>query len=99
MKTFLKILTFLSLIFVFPIFAQNTSAVSQNLALTPPMGWNSWNKFGCNVSDELIRQMADAIVKTGMKDAGYQYVVIDDCWQVSRDEAGNIVADPQRFPQ
>lgn len=62
------------------------------------MGWNSWNKFGCNVSDELIRGMADAMVKSGMKDAGYQYVVIDDCWQVSRDAQGNIVADPQRFP-
>jgi alpha-galactosidase len=73
-------------------------AVSKGLALTPPMGWNSWNKFGCDVSDELVRGMADAIVKSGMKDAGYQYVVIDDCWQVSRDEHGNIVADPQRFP-
>ena len=62
------------------------------------MGWNSWNKFGCNVSDDMIRQMADAMVKSGMKDAGYQYIVIDDCWQVSRDAAGNIVADPQRFP-
>ena len=62
------------------------------------MGWNSWNKFACNVSDELIRGMADALVKSGLKDAGYQYVVIDDCWQVSRDEAGNIVADAQRFP-
>jgi alpha-galactosidase len=68
------------------------------LAATPPMGWNSWNKFGCNVSEDLIRQMADAMVKSGMKDAGYQYVVIDDCWQVSRDKNGNIVADPQRFP-
>jgi alpha-galactosidase len=62
------------------------------------MGWNSWNKFACNVSDQLIRGMADAVVKSGMKDAGYQYVVIDDCWQVSRDQDGNIVADPQRFP-
>ncbi len=73
-------------------------AISAKLAPTPPMGWNSWNKFQCNVSDEMIRQMADAMVKSGMKDAGYQYVVIDDCWQVSRDSAGNIVADPQRFP-
>src|SRR5438477_6859 len=72
--------------------------VSANLALTPPMGWNSWNKFQCNVNDAMIREMADAMVKSGMKDAGYQYVVIDDCWQVSRDAAGNIVADPQRFP-
>jgi len=62
------------------------------------MGWNSWNKFSCNVSEELIRSVADAIATNGMKDAGYQYVVIDDCWQVSRDADGNIVADPQRFP-
>jgi alpha-galactosidase len=80
------------------LFGQNV-APSANLALTPPMGWNSWNKFGCNVSDEMIRGMADAMVKSGMKEAGYQYVVIDDCWQVNRDKDGNIVADPQRFPQ
>jgi alpha-galactosidase len=79
-------------------FAQD-AAPSANLALTPPMGWNSWNKFGCNVSDEMIRGMADAMVKSGMKDAGYQYVVIDDCWQVERDKDGNIVPDAKRFPE
>ena len=68
------------------------------LAATPPMGWNSWNKFGCNVSEDLIRQVADAMVSSGMRDAGYQYVVIDDCWQVERDGNGNIVPDPKRFP-
>ena len=62
------------------------------------MGWNSWNKFGCNVSDKLIREMADAVVSSGMQAAGYQYVNIDDCWQVSRDASGTIVADPARFP-
>ena len=68
------------------------------LARTPPMGWNSWNKFGCNVSEKLIRATADALVTSGMKAAGYEYVVIDDCWQVRRDAAGRIVADPERFP-
>jgi alpha-galactosidase len=68
------------------------------LAMTPPMGWNSWNKFACDVSEQLIRETADAMVASGMKDAGYQYVVIDDCWQMSRDSLGNVVADPQRFP-
>jgi alpha-galactosidase len=68
------------------------------LAATPPMGFNTWNKFGCNVSEQLIRETADAMVESGMREAGYQYVVIDDCWQVARDEAGRIVADPQRFP-
>jgi len=68
------------------------------LASTPPMGWNSWNKFACNVSEDLIRQTADAMVASGMKEAGYQYVVIDDCWQVERDSNGNIVIDAKRFP-
>lgn len=80
-----------------PSLAQQSSSVSSSLALTPPMGWNSWNKFGCDVSEALIKQMADAMVKSGMKDAGYQYIVIDDCWQASRDARGNIVADPH-FP-
>ena len=70
----------------------------QSMAQTPPMGWNSWNKFACNVSEELIKSVADAMATNGMKDAGYQYVVIDDCWQVGRDENGFIVADPGRFP-
>jgi alpha-galactosidase len=68
------------------------------LAVTPPMGWNSWNKFACDINERLIRETADAMVSSGMKDAGYQYIVIDDCWQVSRDMQGNIVADPTRFP-
>ena len=62
------------------------------------MGWNSWNKFACNVSEDMIKSMADAMVKSGMKDAGYEYVNVDDCWQVDRDAHGNIVADPRRFP-
>ena len=69
------------------------------LALTPPMGWNSWNHFACNVSASLIERQADAMVASGMKAAGYRYVIIDDCWQVGRDANGNILADPQRFPQ
>jgi alpha-galactosidase len=68
------------------------------LAPTPPMGWNSWNKFGCDVSEKMIMEMADAMVSSGLKDVGYQYIVIDDCWQVARDKDGNIIADPQRFP-
>jgi alpha-galactosidase len=69
------------------------------LAPTPPMGWNSWNKYACNVSEQLIRQQADAMAASGMKDAGYQYVNVDDCWQQkSRDADGNIQADPEHFP-
>src|SRR5665213_3433970 len=74
------------------------SMLNNGLALTPPMGWNSWNHFGCNVSESLIRETADSIASSGMRDAGYKYVVIDDCWQVSRGADGVIVADPTRFP-
>jgi alpha-galactosidase len=68
------------------------------LALTPPMGWNSWNKFACDVNEDLIRQTADAMVSSGMKDAGYQYINIDDCWHGERDPQGFIQPDPKRFP-
>ena len=68
------------------------------LAQTPPMGWNSWNKFGCNVSEKLIMEIADAMAASGMQEAGYEYIVIDDCWQVDRDENGEIVVDKERFP-
>jgi len=68
------------------------------LALVPPMGWNSWNKFGCNVNERLVRGAADTMVATGMRDAGYLYVVIDDCWQVDRDAQGTLIADPAKFP-
>jgi alpha-galactosidase len=79
--------------------ARAPSAMLDNgLALTPPMGWNSWNHFGCNVSESLIRDTADSMAANGMRDAGYRYVVIDDCWQVSRAADGTIVADPARFP-
>ncbi len=70
----------------------------ENLALTPPMGWNSWNKFACNVSESLLMETADAMVSSGMRDAGYEYIVIDDCWQIGRDSMGFIIPDPDRFP-
>jgi alpha-galactosidase len=74
------------------------SASEGAVAQTPPMGWNSWNKFGCDVSEQLIRDMADAMVVSGMKTAGYQYINIDDCWQVGRDSSGKMLADPEQFP-
>lgn len=82
------------IIFVSLLFAQDF----EELALTPPMGWNSWNRFGCEVSETMIMQMADAMAANGMKDAGYEYIVIDDCWQIDRDSVGNILPDPERFP-
>src|SRR5216683_402829 len=74
------------------------ATLDNGVARTPPMGWNSWNHFGCDVSAQLIRETADAMAANGMRDAGYQYVVIDDCWQVARDAQGRLVADTARFP-
>lgn len=77
----------------------SASALDNGMALTPPMGFNDWNAFGCNVDAQLIEQTADAMVADGMKAAGYQYVNIDDCWALpQRDAAGNLVADPTKFP-
>ncbi len=70
----------------------------ENLALTPPMGWNSWNKFGCNVNEQMLHDIADAMVESGMKDAGYQYIVVDDCWHGERDSLGFIHPNPENFP-
>src|SRR2546423_6502066 len=74
-------------------------ALNNGLARTPPMGWNDWNAFGCNVNEQLVQQTADTIVNSGMKAAGYQYVNIDDCWMTgSRDAVGRLVPDPVKFP-
>jgi len=74
-------------------------ALDNGLAKTPPMGWNSWNKFSCKgLNEKVVRETADTMVSSGMKDAGYQYVILDDCWQTGRDASGNIVADAERFP-
>jgi alpha-galactosidase len=70
----------------------------EGLAATPQMGWNSWNTFACDINEQLIRDTADAMVKNGLKDAGYEYVNIDDCWHGKRDETGVIHPDAQRFP-
>ncbi len=78
-------------------YVQNYSKFD-GLALTPPMGWNSWNKFACNVDEKLIREVADAMVSSGMKDAGYTYINIDDCWHGDRDSLGFIHPDATRFP-
>jgi alpha-galactosidase len=89
-------------LFAAPALAETTQEVvdkaPNGLALTPPMGWNSWNKFACDNNEQTVRSTADAMVASGMRDAGYQYVVIDDCWQTARDANGFIVADPAKFP-
>lgn len=76
-----------------------SKALDNGLARTPPMGWNSWNKFGCNgLNEKVVRETADQMASNGMKDAGYEYVIIDDCWQTGRDAQGNIVVDAAKFP-
>ena len=69
------------------------------LGITPPMGWNSWNTFTWEINDKLSREAADAFVSEGLKDAGYEYVVIDDCWsEKQRDKNGKLVPDHWKFP-
>jgi len=71
----------------------------EGLAMTPPMGWNSWNTFQTNINEKLVKETADKMVSSGMKDAGYQYLVLDDGWMaMERDSAGNLVPDPKKFP-
>ncbi len=69
------------------------------LAQTPPMGWNSWNTFGEKVSDEVVRDVADKFLELGLKELGYEYVVIDDHWEGGRDANGHLIPNPKKFPQ
>lgn len=73
------------------------AALDNGVGLTPPMGWNSWNHFGCGINENLIKQTADLLVSTGLAAKGYKYVNLDDCWQASRDGKGEIVPD-KNFP-
>lgn len=74
------------------------SKAFEQLAKTPPMGWNSWNRFGCEINEATVRSQADAMVASGLQSAGYKYIVIDDCWHGERDKDGFIQADSKRFP-
>ncbi|HTL68778.1 MAG TPA: glycoside hydrolase family 27 protein [Lacunisphaera sp.] len=87
------LLPFLAL--ALPAFAQKFPGLAQ----TPPMGWNTWNTFAANISEDLVKETADAMVANGMRDAGYVYIVLDDTWSAKeRDAAGRLVADPKKFP-
>jgi alpha-galactosidase len=92
----MKTKSFLALIFFFSLSVN--AQKFENLALTPPMGWNSWNHFGCEINEKVIRETADAMVSSGMKDAGSLYINIDDCWHGERDSLGFIHPDSIRFP-
>jgi alpha-galactosidase len=90
------------LLFSLLVLAAATAAWAQKfpgLAQTPPMGWNSWNTFHGNVNEQVVRETAEAMVRSGMREIGYEYVVIDDTWSLrERDAEGNLVPDPEKFP-
>lgn len=78
------------------IMSANTNAM---MGFAPALGWNSWNTFTWDINEQLIRDVADVFVKEGYRDAGYEYIVIDDCWSLKeRDADGNLVVDPAKFP-
>jgi len=72
--------------------------LDNGLGRTPQLGWNSWNHFACNIDEDLIKQTAATIAKSPLKEAGYTYVNMDDCWAKSRDSNGNVQPDPAKFP-
>ncbi|KAL1336724.1 hypothetical protein HN51_031119 [Arachis hypogaea] len=75
------------------------SLLTNGLGTTPPMGWNSWNHFNCQINEKIIRETADALVSTGLSMLGYTFVNIDDCWaELHRDDKGNLVAKKSTFP-
>ena len=92
-KTFIAALA-AALLLPFGVFAQK----AEGLAATPQMGWNSWNKFGVNINEDLIKATADKMVELGLVDAGYIYLNLDDGWHGERDEQGFIQVDPVKFP-
>jgi alpha-galactosidase len=87
--------------FLFLLLITQITAFGQSLelALTPPMGWNSWNAFDLNINSKIVMLVADSMVSKGLASVGYQYIVIDDGWQIGRDKNGKIIADSIRFPE
>ena len=87
------------ILFIFFIFAKEIITLNNGLGLTPQMGWNTWNKFGCNISEKLIIETIDTFNKSGLIEAGYKYINLDDCWQKERDNITNkIKPDKDAFP-
>lgn len=75
-----------------------TLAVNNGLARTPQMGWNNWNSLGCDVSQSLLLDTSKILLDSGLRDVGYQYVVLDDCWSDGRDDDGYLRSDSRKFP-
>ena len=85
--------------FVFILFILSINSLNNGLGLTPQMGWNTWNKFWCGINETLIKDSIDQFIASGLKDAGYKYINLDDCWQdYSRYDNGTIKVDSNTFP-
>ena len=91
-KDIIKLLVLISIL-------NQLNCLDNGLGLTPPMGWNSWNKFGCNINEKIIIDTIDALNSSGLVELGYNYINLDDCWQKERDEKGKIVPDLVAFPK
>jgi alpha-galactosidase len=77
----------------------NVLGLQNGLGLTPPMGWNTWNKYYCDINQTVIYTNTDRIVELGLNQLGYVYVNVDDCWLThDRDDSGHVIVDPARFP-
>ena len=85
------------LLFIISIFGKIIS-LDNGLGRTPPIGWNSWNKFGCKISEKIIIHTINELKESGLKESGYKYINIDDCWQRSRHQNGTIIPDRTAFP-
>lgn len=89
----------LSALFLLVAAIQSFAQKNEDLAPTPPMGWNTWNIFQTKIDEPLLKSMVDAYVSSGMRDAGYTYFVLDDGWMaMERDAGGQLIADPKKFP-
>ena len=79
--------------------ASNVAALDNGLGKVPQMGWNTWNKFACDIDEKLIKQTVDQLVEMGLDKVGYNYVNLDDCWMLEeRSEDGHFIVDPVAFP-
>lgn len=86
-------------ILVTSLLAGPATAINNGLARTPQMGWNNWNSLGCDVSQDLLLDTSKVLLESGLRDVGYEYVVLDDCWQGERGSDGYITADTKKFPR
>ncbi|MGN6639228.1 MAG: glycoside hydrolase family 27 protein, partial [Mucilaginibacter sp.] len=87
-------IAFLAIVFIIA----DLSYLTAQTAKTPIMGWSSWNNFRVNIDEKMIREQADAMVKTGLYDAGYRFINIDDGYFGGRDSTGRLFVDARKFP-